>query len=238
MLTIVGAGVNALYGGDHAFKGIPLFDPIRCGVYDHASHNTLEGTTKLELHDSHAHFFSEASKAPLSRKYQHTLTLDIWNSLLASIKMLDGRHKLDAQAEIAFQKDSSIYWTAAQMKDYALRSVDLLEPYIDASDPKWDCWVKHCMMIMHMNKERYKLPNEIFDLHYAVLNHYSTFVEVYPECEIPKHHWTSAHIKDDVIWTGRPSETSCIKMEHTRQRFKRVRVALTKAPLPTLSLFV
>lgn len=94
------------------------------------------------------------------------------------------------------------------------------------------------MMIMHMNKERYKLPNEIFDLHYAVLNHYSTFVEVYPEREIPKHHWASAHIKDDVIWTGRPSETSCIKMEHTRQRFKRVRVALTKAPLPTLSLFV
>ena len=59
------AGVDYLYSGDHAFKGIPLFDCVRGGVFDHASHNTLEGTTKLELKHSHSHFFVQAAKKVL-----------------------------------------------------------------------------------------------------------------------------------------------------------------------------
>ena len=93
--------------------------------------------------------------------------------------MLDRRHKLDPQYEIAFKEgSSSIYWTAAQVKDYALLCLDLLRSYIDTTDPKWLCWTKHCVMLKHMYKERFKMPSDIFALHYAALDHYSTFTQV------------------------------------------------------------
>ena len=57
------AGVDA---GDHAFLGVGSdslrFDHVKNGTSDHASHNTLEGIVRQELHEGHASWFAEAKK--------------------------------------------------------------------------------------------------------------------------------------------------------------------------------
>ena len=55
---------------------------------------------------------------------------------------------------------------------------------MDQSDPVWVCWTKHCVMLKHMYKEKYSIPHGLMGLHYAALDHFSTFTEVAP---LPHH---------------------------------------------------
>lgn len=206
-------GVSA---GRTAFAGIVPgmpFQFVEHAVSDYACHNTLEGITKHEVQLSHAHLFKDV---------RHALTYEIWSDLVSKLPLVeeDRRARPQVTPKESFHPDRSLLWSAAHTKVYALNSVALLEPYIDASDVIWQSWVAHCDMLYRMFATGFTC-HSILALHKSILEHYTLFTKAYPTGELPKNMW-NLHMAMDIVRNGTPAHNSCIRMESGHRYFKQL----------------
>lgn len=189
------------------------FEFVERAISDYACHNTLEGITKNEIQKGHSHFFKEA---------RHELTYEIWYTLLERLPLAeeDRRAQPQVTTKDSFHSDKSLLWSAAHTKVYALHSTQMIEPFIDTSDPVWLSWNAHCTMLRNMFQPAFTAAS-VIRLQESVLEHYTLFTTAYPDGELAKNVW-NLHMAMDVVFNGTPSQNSCIRMETGHRYFKRL----------------